>query len=177
MHGSPSHARAAHDAAASAASAGSPASCSARDLVGDQPVRDAAAGVGAREHRHAGLEGRPHDGAGLRVQPPHRARVGGELLLPRGGEPGEVLHVDQRRDDGGAARGHLADEVLGQPGAVLDAVDAGADQAGQRVGAEGVRGDPGALLVGGRDRGGQRRRPATRARGRRRRGRSSRRRA
>ena len=47
----------------------------------------------------------------------------------------------------------LGDEVLGQPGAVLDAVDARTDQAGQRVGAEGVRGDPRALLVGRGDRG------------------------
>ena len=37
------------------------------------------------------------------------------------------------------------------PGAVLDAVDAGVDQAGQRVLAEHVRGDPGAVGVGGVD--------------------------
>ena len=49
-------------------------------------------------------------------------------------------------------RGHLGDQVVGEPGAVLDAVDAGADQAGQRVGAEDVRGDPGAGRVRGVDR-------------------------
>ena len=49
------------------------------------------------------------------------------------------------------------------------------DQVGQRVGAEGVRGDPGALLVGGGDRRREHVGAATRGRGRRRRGRSSRR--
>ena len=44
------------------------------------------------------------------------------------------------------------DGVVGQPGAVLDAVDAGVDQAGQRVLAEHVRGDPGAVVVRGVDR-------------------------
>ena len=151
--GRPSQLRAAQDAAASAASAGSPAACSARTSSAITPCVDAAAGVGAGEHRHAGLVRGPDHRAGPCVQPPHRARVGRELLLPRRREAREVLDVDQRRDDGGAAGGHLGDQVLGEPGAVLDAVDAGADQVGQRVGAEGVRGDPGALLVGGRDRG------------------------
>ncbi len=47
---------------------------------------------------------------------------------------------------------HQLDGVVGQPGAVLDAVDAGVDQPGQRVLAEHVRGDAGAVGVGGVDR-------------------------
>ena len=41
----------------------------------------------------------------------------------------------------------IAMVVVGEPGAVLDAVDAGVDQTGQRVFAEDVGGDPGALAV------------------------------
>ncbi len=46
-------------------------------------------------------------------------------------------------------------QVLGQPGAVLDRVQPGGDQPGQRVLAEDVRGDPRAELVRPRDRRGQ----------------------
>ena len=44
-----------------------------------------------------------------------------------------------------------ADRLVGEPGAVLDAVDAGVDQAGQRVLAEHVGGDPGPVGVRGVD--------------------------
>ena len=47
---------------------------------------------------------------------------------------------------------HHVDGVVGQPGAVLDAIDAGRDQPGQRVLAEHVRGDAGAVGVRGVDR-------------------------
>ncbi len=47
---------------------------------------------------------------------------------------------------------HQLDRVVGQPGAVLDAVDARVDQTGQRVLAEHVRGDPRTVGVRGVDR-------------------------
>ena len=61
--------------------------------------------------------------------------------------PGKVLDVDQRGHQRGAVLDHQLDGVVGEPGAVLDAVDAGVDQSGQRVLAEDVRGDPGAVVV------------------------------
>ena len=153
---SPSHGRAPHDAAAERRLGGQPGVVQRPHLVGDRARarcrrRRRCRRRPARRPRSAARTTAP-DG---RVQPRACAGVGRELLLPRRGEAGEVRDVDQRRDDGGAARGHVGDEVLGQAGAVLDGVDAGRDQAGQRVGAERVRGDPGALLVRGGDRRGQ----------------------
>jgi hypothetical protein len=75
----------------------------------------------------------------------------GRVLRRAVGDAGERLHVDQRGDQRGAAPRHLPDELVGQPGAVLDAVDPGADQAWKRVGAEHVRGHPGAGGVRGLD--------------------------
>ena len=66
--------------------------------------------------------------------------------------PGKVLDVDQRRHQRGAVLDHQLDGVVGQPGAVLDAVDAGLDQPGQCVLAEHVSRDAGAVRVGGVDR-------------------------
>ena len=54
------------------------------------------------------------------------------------------------------ARHHLVDQVLGEPGAVLDAVDARADQPRQHRLAEAVGGDLGAVLVRDPDRLGER---------------------
>ena len=47
---------------------------------------------------------------------------------------------------------HRLDGVVGEPGAVLDAVDATLDQSGQRVLAEDVRGDSRTVSMGGVDR-------------------------
>ena len=52
-------------------------------------------------------------------------------------------------------RGHRGDDVVGQAGAVLDAVDAGGDQLGHRLLAEAVRGHPRAELVRAGDRRGR----------------------
>jgi hypothetical protein len=51
---------------------------------------------------------------------------------------------------------HPVDQVLGQPGAVLDAVDAGVDEDRQHLGAEAVCGHLGAECVRGRDGRGER---------------------
>ena len=64
-----------------------------------------------------------------------------------------------------------------QPGRVLDAVDAGRGEVAQGLLAEAVRGDADALLVGGGDGVGDGLPATSSGRGRRRRGRSSRRRA
>ena len=69
------------------------------------------------------------------------------------------------------------DRVLLQPGGVLDAVDAGGGEVPQRLLAEAVRGHADALLVGGGDGVGDGLLGSSSARGRPRRGRSSRRRA
>ena len=53
---------------------------------------------------------------------------------------------------GGAVLDHQLDGVIGEAGAVLDAVDARVDQPGQRVLAEDVGGDPGPVGVCGLDR-------------------------
>jgi hypothetical protein len=50
---------------------------------------------------------------------------------------------------------HQLDGVVGEPGAVFDAVDSRRDQSGQRVLAEDVRGDSRTVGVGGVDRCGQ----------------------
>ena len=61
---------------------------------------------------------------------------------------GEVVDVDQRRHQGRAGGRQAGDEVLGEAGAVFDGVDAGVDQVGQRLLAEGVHRHPGPGLVG-----------------------------
>ena len=55
----------------------------------------------------------------------------------------------------GAALGSERDQVVGQPGAVLDRVEPGGDEPGQRVLTEHVRGDAGAEFVRAADRLGQ----------------------
>src|SRR6476469_4341380 len=124
------------------------------DLVDDAAVCDAAAGVRAGVPRDAR---RQDVGDGLpdaAVQVEHVSRV--DRVLRRGlREARERLDVDQRRDQRGAVGGHQLDRVGREPGAVLDAVDAGGDEARQRLLAEHVRGDPGAGLVGDLDRLGQ----------------------
>ena len=72
-------------------------------------VRDAAAGVGADVDRHAGLVARPGPPRRTFAQRRMCSAYAGELLLPRRGDAREVLDVDHRRDEGGAAGGHLAD--------------------------------------------------------------------
>ncbi len=69
----------------------------------------------------------------------------------RRGVRGEVVELHHRRHQRGPPLDHGVDEVGGQAGAVLDAVDARLDELGQDRGAEAVRGDAGAVLVGGRD--------------------------
>src|SRR5699024_12172689 len=119
-------------------------------LVGDATVRDHAAGVGAGVDRHAGFAGRADTRPAAGVQRAHVRGIG-RVLGRRVGDAGKVLDVDQRRVQCGAAGDHQLDEVVGKPGAVLDAVDAGVDQPGQCVFAEHVRGDPGAVGVCGVD--------------------------
>ena len=99
-------------------------------------------------------------------------------LRPTGvGVVGEVVELNGGRHQRDATLGHGVDQVGGQAGAVLDAVDAGLDQHGKHRLAEAVGGDPGAVLVSGRR---SRRRTPRRGRtapGRPSHGRSSRRRA
>ena len=75
----------------------------------------------------------------------------GRVLGGGVGDTGKVLDVDQCRHQRGAVFQHQRDGVVGDAGAVLDAVDAGVDQARQRVFAEDVRGDAGAVGVRGVD--------------------------
>ena len=53
----------------------------------------------------------------------------GNLAPARLGVLREVVELHHGRHQRGASRDHLVDQVGGQPGAVLDAVDAGVDQA------------------------------------------------
>ena len=76
----------------------------------------------------------------------------GRVLRRRVGDAGEVLDVDQRGHQRGAVLDHQLDGVVGDAGAVFDAVDARVDQPGQGVLAEHVRGHPGTVGVGGVDR-------------------------
>ena len=122
------------------------------DLLADEPVRQRAAGVGPGVDRHAGFEGVADPLPGIAVQRPHVRGVGRELLLRRPGDLGKGVDVDQRRHHRDPPAGDLVQQVGGDPGAVLDRVDAGVDQPRQRLLAEGVRGDPHAELVGASDR-------------------------
>ena len=110
-------------------------------------MAERAAGVGARVERDPGLPGGADALPGVLVQVAHVCRVRRELRLALLGPQREVLDVDQRRDDGDAALRNVVEQVGGEPGAVLDRVDAGRDQPGQRVLAEDVGGDPRAEFV------------------------------
>ena len=117
-------------------------------------MRDGAPGVRAGEHRDAGIDRLPDGLQPPRVQGPHVRGVARELGFPRGGVFREVLQVDQGGRQRHLALRHQLDGGVVQPGAVLDAVDAGPDQLVHRLLAEAVGGDPGAQLVGAFDRGG-----------------------
>ncbi|SKU08203.1 Uncharacterised protein [Mycobacteroides abscessus subsp. abscessus] len=110
------------------------------NLIGDAPVRDRTAGIGTGVDGDTGVvcvsEGRVQ----ARVQGTHVLRV---LRVFTGlvRDTGEVLDVDDGRDERGTVFGHQGDGVVGETGTVLDAIDAGANEARQRVLAEDMRGD------------------------------------
>ena len=96
------------------------------------------------------------------VQPAHVRGVRREARGPIG-DGRERVNVDERGDEGRTAFGHDADQLVGQPGAVLDAVDPGVEQVGQGLLGEGVDRDPCACDVRPLDRRPQRiRRPQRR---------------
>ena len=76
-------------------------------------------------------------------------KAGGTVVNYSPLDAGKVLDVDQGRDQRGSVFHHQLDDVVGEPGAVLDAVDPRPDQTGQRILAEDVCGDPRAVSVGG----------------------------
>src|SRR4051812_8709429 len=119
------------------------------DLLSDEAVGQRAPGVRADEDRHAGLVGLRHGLVALLVQPAHVRGVDREPLPPRRRVRGEVAGVHQGRHDRPPAGGRGGPRLVGEPGAVLDAVDARLEQVGQAVLAEAVRRHPRALLVGG----------------------------
>ena len=75
-------------------------------------------------------------------------RVRGEPGLAGGGVGLEVLQLDHRRNQGDLALGHQHSDRIGQPGAMLDAVDARLDQLDQGLLPEDVGGNPAAELMG-----------------------------
>ena len=74
-------------------------------------------------------------------------RVRGEFGLARLGVVAEVVELDHRRHQRDLALGHDRDRRIVQPGAVLDAVDAGGHQFGDRLLAEDVGGHPATEFV------------------------------
>src|SRR2546423_2230118 len=130
---------------------GEPGGAQCNDLTPDATVLDSPAGVAAGVNRDSRVDDSPDGVPEPGVQRPHVRGVT-RVLGGAVGDRREGLDVDQCRYQGGPPRGHLGDGVRRQAGAVLDAVDAGGDQAGQRVGAEDVCGDPGSRVVRGGDR-------------------------
>ena len=110
-------------------------------LVGNAPVSDAPTGVGTSEHGNARFHGRTHAVARRGVQPAHVRGVRREARGPIGDDR-ERVDVDERGNEGSPAFGHDADQLVGQPRAVLDAVDTGVEQVGQGLLGEGVDRDP-----------------------------------
>ncbi len=88
------------------------------------PCGQDAAGVGAGVDRHPRLVGRHDRVAPTSVQVAHVLGVRRELLRRRVGVLGEVVQLHHRRHQGDVPGDHLVDQVLGEAGAVLDAVDA-----------------------------------------------------
>ena len=110
---------------------GHPDAVQGLDLVPDQAVRERAAGVGAGVDRHARLVRGPQRRGHPLVQPAHVRRVRRELALALRGVRREVRDLDQRRDQRDLALGHDRDQVVGDAGAVLEAVDPGGEEVGQ----------------------------------------------
>jgi hypothetical protein len=111
------------------------------DLVADPAVGDHAARVGAREDRDTRLARRTEPGPAGRVEISHVFGVG-RVFRCAVGDSGKILDVDQRRNQGGAMLDHQIDGVVGQPGAMFDAVDSRLDQPRQCVLTEHVRRHP-----------------------------------
>ena len=113
-----------------ASSAGMPYAASSAHLAGDPAVRQHAARVGPGVDRHAGLVGRHDRLAAPRVQVAHRGGVRRELLGRLVGVlPGSLSSCIAVGTSAVPCATIAVDQVGGQPGAVLDAVDAGIDQA------------------------------------------------
>ena len=83
------------------------------------------------------------------------AAYDGKRAAPGLGVLRELVQLHDGRHQRGAARHHPGDQLVVEAGAVLDAVDAGLDQPREHRRAEAVGGDPGAVLVGGGDGGGE----------------------
>ena len=113
-------------------------------------MRHRAAGIAAGIDGHTGLASHtdPVPAPGIKIT---HVRGVHRVSRCRSGEFGEILDVDQCGHQRGAALGHHGNSVLGQSGAVFDAVDAGCDQARQCILAKHMRGHPGTLGMGGGD--------------------------
>ncbi|SIA46623.1 Uncharacterised protein [Mycobacteroides abscessus subsp. abscessus] len=113
-------------------------------------MRDRAAGIGTGVDRDTRVVRVSEGRVQTRIQIAHVLRV---LRVFTGlvRNTGEVLDIDDGRDERGAMFDHQGDGVVGETGAVLDAIDAGANEARQRVLAEDMRGDTCTIGVRGID--------------------------
>ena len=126
------------------------------DLGRKDAVQLVAGAVGARVEGHPRLVGAHDRLAAARVEILHGGGVRRELGRRGRGEIGEDLQLGDRGNQCGSLLCHRLDEIRAQPGAVLDAVDPGLDQAGQDLVTETVGGDARVVVVGHLDRLGER---------------------
>ena len=111
--------------------------------------------VGAGIDLHSSLEGIHQHLAPTGIQVSHGLGIDRELFAPICRVLGEFLGLHHRGHQCCLIGDHVFDQVGRQAGAVLDAVDARADQAGEYVVAKTVSGDFGALFMGSSDRAGE----------------------
>ena len=176
MPGRPSHSRAAQRPGGQGLDGRQPRSHEVGGLLGDQPVREAAARVGAEVDGHAGVVRRGHrrrNGGG--AGPSCARSTRGTCPRPGAAISGSLAMLMRVGTMAIPCAANCGDRLRLEAAGVLDAVGPGRGEVVERLLAEAVRRRPGALLVGRGHRGDDGLAREATGTGRRCRGRSSRR--
>ena len=108
---------------------------------------DGAAGVGSGINRHSGIPGLGNRFTTVSMEVTHVSGIFRELAVRLSGDGRKGLNVDQGRDESDPALSHSGDRLVGEPGAVLDTVDAGVHELRRGFFGKAVRSDASTKLM------------------------------